>query len=557
MHRTSIVALVALAFLASCASTPLRGPRRLTLAARPRPEVTAPSGCGAQGTPRICALARFDASREIVEVTLRIEPDVLPAPRRDVVLAFRGEHHEEHVRLVNDRPWPRSLGPVEAAVELHYRVALSRTPAHREGASFPRAGGWHLTGSTFLPDVIVDGEQVHAPATMVLDPGELPLWTAAGGERRAFDADSLARLADEAYEIGPVLVARRATGASELLVVTSGDGAKLSASADVLERALRGLAAHLGPPPAETVLFALHDEDAPVWAERLGASVVQMGRDPMPRDAFSPRAALAVHELAQLWSPGTHEIADDWLEEGIADYFTVLALAELTEAPRAATARVVLRNHLRHVEHAEREGRASHAGLSLGFCLDEQLRESGSSLGAVLRTTLAREQRELGADALLEDLAAISPSSASYLEALLASEGSFSLEECLSRYGFSARAARYDGPTDRALSSALGIVMMTPFTHAQGFEVAEASEGSPFAGGDVVLELEGVRVAELEDLAWALRTARGGQRIRALVRRDGDTQALSIEVPRALVDERVGRSYVELVAPPVDRARGG
>lgn len=541
-----MLAACGLALLAACGAAAPRARRPGSLSARERPASALGCELGEGDAPRACAVARIDAEAGVVEVTLSLDPAALPEGRRAVRLAFRSDvlgarYAEERVDLV-DGGW--SLGPVTHRAEVRYRVTLE-AGGRGPGTSFRRPGGWHLTGQSFLPDVIVDGERVDVPATLRIDAGDVPLWTAAGSDRRLFDAPSLRRLASEAYEIGALSTTRRQVGATELVVATSGeeDARALGAVADVLAQAVRGSSARLGPPPADAILVALHALDTPARAERLGASLVYVGRDGARGDPIYGAAALVLGELVHFWAPGTHAEVEEWLAEGVSEYLAVLSAAELTGAPAESIARVVLSRRRGATPPDPRE-----LGLVAGFCLDAHLRESGSSLGAALRTTLARDDDEpLGAEALLEDLAAVAPSSASYLAALL-DGGAIALDECIERFGFEAREVSYEGWTDPSIAlSVLGVTDLRALAHVRGLAIeAIDEEASVLQAGDVLLEVEGVRVGAMDDVAWALRDARPGERVRLTVRRRGEPQSIEIELPQLGDDRREQRAYVEL-----------
>lgn len=501
-------------------------------------------GCesGEASGAAVCAVARVDAAAGVVEVALRLDPALLPEGRREVRLAFRtgalgARYAEERVDLV-DGAW--SLGELAEPAEVRYRVTLDAAGR----GSLRRPGGFHLAGLSFLPDVLVDGAPVDLPATLRVDAGETPVWTAAGGDRRLFDAPSLRRLAEEAYEIGELTVTSRDTEGTVLLVAASGpsDPGALSTLADLLAQAVRALAARLGPPPADALLVVVHPLDGSPRAERLGTSLLL--RDPGgSRDLLYGPAALALGELVRFWSPGTHRSVEPWLSEGVGAYLALSAAAELARAPAESVARAVLRRG------SEPAGDPARLGLMAGFCLDAHLGRSGSSLGAVLRTTLARGDDEpIGAEALLEDLAAISPASASYLAALL-EEGAPPLDECVERFGFGAREVSFEGWSDATLAAeVLGATELRALELVPGLLAVTAdAEAGALEAGDVLLAVEGVRVGALEDVAWALRASAPGERVRLAIRRRGEPLALEVELPQLGPDRREQRSYRELV----------
>jgi predicted metalloprotease with PDZ domain len=558
-------AVIAVA-IASCGS-PARVHRPGTLSGRARPSAPL-SEC--EG-PRVCVIARLDEAARAMEVTLRIDPAALPRDREEVRLVFRSDpfgprYVEEFVQILDRPAWPVSLGRVEEPTEIRYRVALDfldrARPAHgRESISWPRPGGWHLTGKTFLPDVVVDGEPAVVAATLRIDTGDLPIFSAAG-DRALFDAPSLSRLADEAYEVGPMRSVRREVGSTALLVAASGEVNEraLEAAADVLARSLAAWSQRLGAPPTDSVFVAIHSFDEPRSCERLGSSLVQIDPSGVPSDPIYGWTDRAIHELGDLWTPGTRRIPETWLRDGVTDYLAATVASEIADSDRASFARVMMRSHARYAAEADRRtiahetngGRWSNdAGLVAGFCLDVQLRESGSSLAAVVRTMLTREESELGAEALFEDLAAVSPSSASYLEALLATEGAFSIDGCLERFGFQAREVSYQGYSDHALSNdVLGGVSIAPLLLAEGFEISAVSEGSHFEAGDVVTAIEGHPVADLDDVGWAIRDLAQSARFHASVRRRGESMQMELTVPWIDDDRREERAYVELAPAP-------
>ncbi len=542
--RGAFVACLACALLA-CGGPP-RARRHGSLSARARP--SAATGCeiGEAESPRACAVARVDVDAGVVEVTLTVDPAALPAERSEVRLAFcedvlGARYGAERADLLSGA-W--ALGAAPTTAEVRYRVTLPPS-ASGPGASFRRPGGWHLTGSSFLPDVIVDGAPADVPASLLLDTGDAPLWTAAGSDRRLFDAPSLRRLADEAYEVGALSTTRRDVGGTTLLVGTSVEDAAPERAADVFARALAALSQRLGPPPADALLVVLHPGEAPARVDRRGASLVYRGPEPDDPDPLFAPSALAIAELVRFWAPGTHAAAEPWIAEGVAAYLSLLVSAELAGAPAESVARAVL------TEPGAADD-AKRLGMVAAFCLDAHLSDAGSTLGAVLRTTLARDDDEvLGAEALLEDLAAVSPEGASYLAALL-DGGAPALDECLERSGFRAREVSYEGATDAAVQrDLLGAVELGPSDPVRGIVIVSVDdEASALEGGDVLREVAGVRVGSLGDVAWALRDAAQGGRVRVVVRRRGEPVAIELEVPPL---EREQRAYVEL-APVEDEA---
>lgn len=504
-----------------------------------------------------------------MEVRLRIEPGALPPGRREVSLRFReryfGEDYPSRFVEVPGRDgWPRTLGPVRVPTELHYRVSLDLyergEPRHgRGGLSWRRPGGWHLTGKSFLPDVWVDGEPVEVPAILVLDPGEEPLFTSAGAEERHFDAESLIRLADEAYEVGEMQLTRReARGTTLWIGSTHEREGSLEAAADVIAEAFELLGDQLGAPSTESVLFTLHPvgEEEPAWGERLGSTLVQLSPGGLPED-MRYGLTVSVHEVTHLWLPGTHHVEEEWLAEGVTDYLAVLVANALVGADERAPARVALRAHADYAAGAgQRTLREPHpgdarwvydAGLVAGFCLDAYLRESQSSLFALLRTTLGRDEEDLGTESLLEDLGALSPDAASYLAALVETRGAFAIDECLERRGLSRNEHEILAWSDRTLAvDVLRIRGLRTLSKLEGFVVEQVPEGSAFEPGDVVLRVADHPVATLDDVAWALRDVERGDRFVVDLRRRGEERRVEVEVGELEEPARAARSYVTL-----------
>lgn len=554
--------------LTSCGGSSPPRPRPGTLRARPSPAPALGGPSCAElhrdGEPRLCAVASLDNENGVMEVRLTLPPDALPNDRHDVRLRFRD--HElgpgylaSAVEAIAPPRWPETLGALREPVELHYRVILEPSgidPAARRGTSWRRPNGWHLTGKSFLPEVWVDGARVPTRATLRLDAGGAPLFSSAGADQSVFDAESLTRLADEAYEAGTLMVTRRDVGATSLHVGASGEvqEGRLEAVADVLARAIAELSARLGPPTTAAVLFTFHPvETEEPWTERLGSSIVHASAE-LPLDPLYGLGPGPLHELGQLWNPGSHRVEEAWLAEGITDYLALKVAAALAEATPHDTARVILRRYRAYAEAAQgrtlrdtdpaRATWTDDAGLIAGFCLDARLRESGGSLDALLRTSLSGDTDVLETGVLLENLAAVSPAAASYLEALVATQGSFGIEDCLERSGLQAREESFVGLADEAVAELLGLSRWSPHRLLQSLEVRSVTEASLLRTGDVVLRVADHPVAELIDVAWALRALSAGERFEIDVRRDGETRTLesTLEVDA----DRVQRRYVEV-----------
>ncbi len=568
MARTTLwLGFAAAALALGCGGPPRARPG--TLRGRPPAARGGPS-CAAldpsRPIERVCAIARLDAEAGEVEVRLRVEPGALPPVRRDVSLRFRAstfgdDYTERFIDVPGRAGWPESLGAVRTATELHYRVSLDslgRGGRGRAGASWRRPGGWHLTGRSFLPDVWVDGAPVDVPALLVLDPDGAPLFTSAGPEQRQLEAASLIRLADEAYEVGPMELTRREVDGTVLWLGSTAEGGDLEAAADVLARALALLQGALGEPSTESILVTLHPGalDEPDWGERLGSSLVHVSPGGLPQDALYG-LTVSIHELVHLWLPGSHHVPDAWLAEGVTDYVAVRIAATLTGASPEGVARVVLRAYAAYQAGAQdRTLRHPHptdarwiydAGLVAGYCLDARLAADGGSLFAALRETLARDDETIDTEALLEELGPVAPDAASYLAALVEARGAFDVETCLSRDGLSAEEVALDAWTDRTLAvEVLGARGLSAMSKVQAFVVEAVVEGSPLAPGDVVTAVEGHPVATLDDVAYALRDARVGETIAIHLRRRGEPREIARLIPPLTDDARAPRAYLRL-----------
>lgn len=539
LGRASLIFLVAVASTA-CGATP-QTTRPGTLSARRRPPPSAdapipscedldPGNAGA----RVCAIAEIDIESGLVDVFLRLEPDALPEGRREVTLV-RGDTSE-------------SLGRVEEAAEVRYRVSLEGS----EG-SFRRSGGWHISGRSILPEVYVDGERVVVPATLLLEVGDAPLFTSAGSEQRVFDAPSLERLAHESYEVGPLAMTRRDVDDVTLWIGSSGlpDGA-LESAADVLSDAYRRLRDHLGPSSTDTVLITLHASEDATFAVRDGSTVVWS----VPPDA-DLRAELAsrLRPLAHLFIPGSHSIEEAWLREGVPEHYASRTANELLGGQDDAFARGVVRSFGRYAASAEGRTLRSvddawvvDAGSVAGFCLDGTLRESSSSLDAVLRRALARGDEAVSTETLLEDLAALAPAAAGHLAALVETTGAFAVDVCFERLGLSPRETTFSSWSDAALNEALGVVVSSEAQTLPMLRIDEPSEGSPLRAGDLLMRVGGHAVAQAIDVAWALREASAGDRVELHVYRVGETHLLSRVIPELSDSARTTeRVYLELV----------
>lgn len=151
-------------------------------------------------------------------------------------------------------------------------------------------------------------------------------------------------------------------------------------------------------------------------------------------------------------------------------------------------------------------------------------------------------------EALLEDVAAVATSAANDLQVRVGTHGAFGIDECFERFGFEVRPATFEGPTDRALVlDVLGIGGLRTATHTQSFDVTAVREGTPLEVGDVVLQVEDHPVADLADVAWALRNVNVGERFAIRLRRDGEEQVVERVRPKLGAGAVAQRTYRELV----------
>jgi len=498
--------------VASCGG-PVRAPRPGSLVARPRPAERSPMpscedlrASGATGA-RACAIAELDPDAGVVDVFVRVEPEALPATREQVTLELAGETHD--------------LGRVDAAAERRLRVALRSEVA--PGHSFRHAVGWHLDGRSFVPRLLVDGEAIDVPATLLVRAGDAPVYTSAGPSHHLFDAPSFDRLAQESYEVGALGVSRREVEEETLWIASSDrSDAELEAAADALAQAYRLLRDALGRPPTDALLFALHAPDAAPFAAKTGSSVVWALA---PSDDPAVDLASELAPLVGLWVSDTSDEA--WLSDGVPRYLATRAAVELLGLDAGALARAMLG-----------AARDEH----LPFCVDAQLRESSSSLAALLRA----RRGPLTAEALLEDVGAISGPAAGYLAALAAAEGDFPIDQCLERIGWAAEVHAYDGPSDAAVRAALGVTEWSALPRLPALRVDAVAEASALEPGDVLLAVGGEPVAGPDDVAWGLREVPAGGAVALSVRRRGDR--VSVDATVGELVEREAREHTELVA---------
>ncbi|MGE3634347.1 MAG: hypothetical protein AB7P00_30885, partial [Sandaracinaceae bacterium] len=298
------------------------------------------------------------------------------------------------------------------------------------------------------------------------------------------------------------------------------------------------------------------------WGERLGSSLVEAAPIDGPSDRLYAMT-VSVHETLHLWLPGVHHVREEWLEEGITDYLTVLVSNSLAGAPDEDLVRVVLRVYDAYVAGAgQRSLRDSNptdprwvydAGLVAGFCLDGYLRANGSSLYALLRTTLGRSEVDLGTDQLLEDLAALSPEGASYLAALVEARGALEIGACLEHRGFALETTEAELFSARVVAvDVLGLTSLYSLDKLEGFVVGEVRGGSAFQPGDVVLRVAGASVATVDDTAYAIRDLEPGARFDVeLRRRDAPMRIeLTLDVPDdAERERRAYRTVTRRAAP--------
>ncbi len=501
--------LLALA-LAGCGAS-ARPARPGSLVARRPPHE--PSSAWCQGLPGhsggTCAIATLDAEAGSVEVLLRIAPEALPAGRTQVEVRGGGEVRARE----------------RDVTEVRYTVALDGAPA--PGASFRHPAGWHLAGSSFAPEILVDGVAVDVAATLLLDVGEAPVLSSAGPGARVFEAASFARLAEESFEVGPIALGRREVEGTTLWVGGTGRGdGELEVAADALGEAYRALVHALGEGPSDSLLVVLHRPEAEPWGERRGTSLVYAV--PPSED---PEAALAdaLRPMVELFL--TTE--DPWIGDGVVTYLATRVAIERLELDDGALSRQMLR------AAATEEDR----GVLAAFCLDGYLAERRSSLAA----TLARARgAPLTTDAILSDLAAISSGAASYLAALLEPGAELSVDECLERQGWRAEPAELEGPTDSALRDALAVASWHPLEGVPALRVGTTAPGGPLQRGDHLLGVGAHRVGSPDDVAWALRELAAGSEVVLDVRRRGERVSIDWTVPDLATVERAARPHVAL-----------
>ncbi|MCA9608243.1 MAG: PDZ domain-containing protein, partial [Myxococcales bacterium] len=191
-------------------------------------------------------------------------------------------------------------------------------------------------------------------------------------------------------------------------------------------------------------------------------------------------------------------------------------------------------------------------GLVAHFCLDGDLVDQGGSLAATVRGA----RPELTTEGLLEDLAAVSPSVAGHLAALLDTDPAVgpSLDPCLDRAGLRARTEELDAPASDAWRDALEIEAWEPSERVPGIRVTRAGPEARLALGDVLVAVGGQPVTTPDDVAFVLRDVAAGHPIRLEVRRHGERVELDATAPDLTGVEHVARSLrrvvpIEQVAP--------
>jgi len=482
---------------------------------------------------RVCAIATVDAARGTVQVLVRVEPGVLPSERSEVLLSWA---HGEHTA---------SLGAVEEAVEHHYAVTLVSREA--PGQSWRHAAGWHLSGASFVPEVLVDGQPLDLPATLLVEVGQDTLFTSAGPGHRLFDAPSLTRLAGESYEVGGIMMTRREIDEDTLWVGATGrsDG-ELEVAADTLASLYRRVHDELGDGPTASLLVVLHapgDPESRPWAERSASSLTFLVP---PSDDIGVRIAGALRPLVQLWFAGG---SPAWVAEGLPEYLATRVALEELDLPSEALARTVL-------GHSTQPANPVSSGLLTSFCLDTFLRERGSSLAAVLRSSSTVPGRSpdavLTVESLLPDVAAISPAAAGYFAALAGEQEPYGIDPCLERLGFHAEPAPFEAAPLENFRAALGIEAWSALERLPMLRVNSVSEGSAFETGDLLWQMEAVPLAVPEDVAWALRGAAAGDEVVVELRRRGErvTERVTLgELPAAASIARTHHSVVEVLEP--------
>jgi len=212
----------------------------------------------------------------------------------------------------------------------------------------------------------------------------------------------------------------------------------------------------------------------------------------------------------------------------------------MLDADADGLARIVIAERALHAHDS------TGAGMIAAYCLDGALVDSASSLDALLRGARSGGAPALGTGRLLEDLAALSPVAAGRLAALLKAPDDVEVGPCLERHGLAARSTTFVPMSDSAIDAALG-ARLESVGALPLLRVAEASDDSPLAAGDLFLRVAGSAVSSRLDVAHALAHVTGGAQVELSVRRAGEARTLSWRIEA--VERSHGapeRAYLEL-----------
>lgn len=548
-------------------SAPLALIALLTAACSPRPTPSAgPCDAFIDGGGAICAEVTW-LGGGAVDVRLVLDPRRAPGAPEPFTLRFReayvgADHLADRVRVDPAHPWP--AGPVSARATVRYRVTLPADRRHDRygvgGISFTAPGGWQLVGRDLIPDVWRGDAPAMAPSRLYLEsarPGETPVTPAGPGP---LDSDSAIELADRTFAVGRFATRAGRWSERPVTVATAADAAPLDG---YLARVIDGLGAieqRLGPYPGARVLVMHHALDAGDWGTSYVETAVQSSPR-IPTTAHDRFTGVLVHELVHLWWPGRRAIPDRWMAEGLTDYVTLQVMAAATDASPRRVARLVERAHRAYAAGAEgrtvadggRDRWSYDAGIVVGYCLDGVLAEAGAApVSRAMAALIAdADAGPITADRLRAALAAAAPAAGEALDRLISTRGPIDLAPCLARGGFARALVEAPMPTPRAVAvDTLRVLGLTAGAKVDAFRVEKTAPGASLAAGDVITTVAGEPVADLDDVALALRALAPGDDFEVIGLRDGHPLSVALTLPTLPDDQRPVRRLTRVV--PLD-----
>lgn len=489
-------------------------------------------------------------------VRLELPPGLAPKDSQRLELPFAAEPfrnasgYGDFVRGADGQAWQDQYEQPARGLSLRYQVRLEHAQAEpRHGLDeVPHAvkGGWFLVGRSFIPSFKLDGRHTDPPVLLIIElgPGQR-LATRAGQPKdlgsptRIGRTGPLRSLADAFYVIGSFRREQVQRGQSAIEIVSGDYADHLPALAHIVDLALRGLEAELGPvPPAQRIL-AYDALPLGFAGGVVGSDISFMSSTPPSTRALSPDTSVLIHELTHLWS--TADVP--WLSEGFTDYFAFLVAAKLDRLPEQEALAALLRFYGNYAAGRRQQSIAEGdelwaypAGMMVAFCTDAALRRGGSSLSAVYRQALVGGP--IGGGVTLERftaaLEAALPGAGPALMAMVSQRSGIEFERCLSDLGWSSSRVRYSGFPLRTL--VVDVLQITGFS-PQRAEVFAVRSGSLFQPGDLILSVDGAPISVIPELDWLLHERRAGAPAKLRVLRGGAEVELLLSVPGEVARE--------------------